>query len=86
MKFWMKFGINSWFDGMNSYYEINVLNSYMKYMYELIMWTKWTKDRDGEQEVCPYLRVEQELRELLAEEHLAGTYVFYILNSYYWFI
>ena len=26
----------------------------MKYMYELIMWTKWTKDRDGEQEVCPY--------------------------------
>jgi len=40
---------------MNSYYEIYVLNSNMKYIYELIMWTsKWTKDRDGEQEVCPY--------------------------------
>ena len=36
MKFWMKFGINSWCDGMNSYYEIYVLNSHMKYLYELI--------------------------------------------------
>ena len=35
MKFWMKFGINSWCDGMNSYHEIYVLNSHMKYMYEL---------------------------------------------------
>jgi hypothetical protein len=26
MKFWMKFGINSWCDGMNSNYEIFVLN------------------------------------------------------------
>ena len=37
MKFWMKFGINSWCDGMNSYYEIYALNSHMKYMYELII-------------------------------------------------
>ena len=36
MKFWMKFGINSWCDGMNSYDEIYVLNSHMKYLYELI--------------------------------------------------
>ena len=54
----------------------------MKYMYELIMWTKWTKDRDGEQEVCPYKRkVEQVLRELLADKRLAGAHVFHILNS-----
>ena len=33
----MKFGINSWCDGMNSYHEIYVLNSHMKYMYELII-------------------------------------------------
>ena len=43
------------------------------------------KDGDGEQEVCLYKRkVEQVLRELLADERLAGTYyVFQILNSYY---
>ena len=87
MKFWMKFGINSWCDGMNLFKEIYVLNSYMKYMYESIMRTKWTKDGEGEQEVCPYLRkVEQVLQELIADECLAGTYVFHILNSYYRFI
>ncbi len=68
MKFWMKFGVNLWCDGMNSNLEIYVLNSYTNFMYELIMWTKWTKDREGEQEVCPYKRkVEQELLELLAD-------------------
>ena len=35
LKFWMKF--NSWCDGMNSYNEIYVLNSHMKYMYGLII-------------------------------------------------
>ena len=64
----MKFEIDSWFDGMSSYNEMHVLNSYMKYMYELIMLYKWTKDREGEQEVCPYKRkVEQILLELLAD-------------------
>ena len=77
MKIWMKFGINSWCDGMNSNHEICVLNSYMNYMYEFIMWTKWTKDRDREQEVCSYKqKVEQVLQELLADKHLAGTYYF----------
>jgi hypothetical protein len=56
-------------------------------MCELIMWTKWTKDRDREQEVCPYKwKVEQVLWELPAAKCLAGTYIFHILNSYYWFI
>ncbi len=36
-EFLMKIGINSWCGGMNSYNEICVLNSYMKYMYELII-------------------------------------------------
>ena len=31
----MKFGINSWCDGMYLYNEIYLLNSYMKYMYAL---------------------------------------------------
>jgi hypothetical protein len=37
MKFQMNFRINSWCDGMNSCNEIYVLNSYMKYVYELIV-------------------------------------------------
>jgi hypothetical protein len=36
MKFWMKSGINSWCDGMNSYICTKQLNSYLKYMYELM--------------------------------------------------
>jgi hypothetical protein len=68
MKFWMKFGVNSWCNGMNLSLENYVLNSCMNFMYELIMWTKWTKDREGEQEICPYKRkVEQVLLELLAD-------------------
>jgi hypothetical protein len=98
MKFCMEFGINSWCDGMNSYHEIYVLNSYMKYMYELIMWTKWTKDRDREQEVCPHKwKVEQVLWELLqcsSQTSSRHRYISYIeftdsyefINSYTKFI
>jgi len=38
MKFLMKFGINSWYDGMNSYNEIYVLNICTKQLYEIHVW------------------------------------------------